>query len=652
MNNSRSAAGRALERVFREKEHLHIVDWADKHFWLPPSSSNNRDMVKWKTYAYQIFILHSFADLDTYQTVVKKPTQVGLSKCALIGIGYESAHRNRANGIWLPSSGDANQFSNVQIADMLEHVPEVRDQLKVDFDKKDKDNTTKRRSFRGAQSYCQGTQTLQNVSSVSVEHVFGDEVSKYVRLLKGGKDDKGKAPVDGLKGRLDSATDPCISLLSTCTEYGVCQITDEHDGCREKWELGYFCPECDVWHVFEWGSEKTEHGFKWTRKYFEDGTPDDLETAKTVYYQCPKCSHRHYYEDLEKLDEAGEWRSENLRFDNQKRKYYCLETGEEKNSPYSNGIQVRGWFNRRKPWWKGCLGFLEAVRDLSNGKPEKMTDWVQDYRGDAYRPPETADYVKHGWLMSRQYGDNEAGISNEIQMITKDWDVQGDRIEGLTLGWTIGDECWLIDRHVYWGDPQSSDVLKNIQRHTKKTYTKENGFEMPVFLSGVDAKYLPAVVNRYCAGEWKFKIIPHMGTKSIGKPIVQGRTTANKDYGTYLTSLCPDTGKDQIYQMYKTEAPGPGYVHIPDNEKFDEKFIKQMVAETKKVKNGILRWVCPDGVRNEGLDLMVGNLALMLLAQQRFGFRFLPKSEYKDAELDEDDNDLEALKQKLRQARG
>ena len=653
MNNSRSAASRALERVFREKEYLHIVDWADRYFWLPPGSSNNKEMKKWKTHGYQKLILHAFADLDTVVTVVKKPTQVGASKNVLIGIGYESTHRNRANGVWLPTRADANQFSNVQIADMLEHVPEVRSQLKVDFDKRDKDNTTRRRSFKGAQSYCQATQTLQDVSSIPVEHAFGDEVSKYPRALKGGKDDEGKAPVDGIRGRLDSAEDPCLSLISTCTEADVCQITHEFEKCREQMHRGYFCPSCDIWHAFEWGSEKSEHGFKWIRQHFEDGAQDDLRTAETVYYQCPNCDHKHYYEDIESLDENGEWRSENLRFDESEYKYYSLETGKEVPSPYSVGIQLRGWFNRRKPWWMGANAFLEAVRDISEGRPQKMVDWTQDYEANAYKPPESADYIKHGYLMARQDGTVfEAPCPADVQAITKFWDVQADRIECKTAGWSIGRECWLLNHQVYWGDPQSSNVLEQIQRHTELTYEKPNGFRMPVFLSGIDAKYLPDVVNSYCKGEYKFKIIPTMGSKSLGKPIIQGRTSANKDYGTFLTTLCPDTAKDMVYQMYKVETPGPGYIHIPDIDCFDEKYIKQMVAEVKKVKNGVYRWVCGEGIRNEGLDLMCGNLAMIMLAQQRFGFTFLPKSEYRDVHIDDTgEDDLTALKQQLKQAR-
>lgn len=629
-----AASHRAIKKVFAQKVHRHIVEWADKEFWLPPESSNNKQKIRWRTYGFQRLILHAMADLDTYKTVIKKPVQVGITKCALIILGYESAHRNRSNGIWLPSRGDANKFSNVELNAMLKHVQEVKDALVVDHDKKDKDNTTRRRAFQGAQSYCTGTQTLQDVSSIPIEHAIGDEVSKYPQVLKGGKDDKGKTPVDGIAGRLDSANDPCLSLLSSCTEAGSCQISKEFDSCREKFHRGYFCPECGMWQAFVWGGEKSYGGFKFDRINDEYGERDNLLTAATVRYKCENesegCEHEFFYEDLDDLDDFhGEWRSERLRFDEQEFKYYDLKTGEEAPPPYSVGIQVRGWHNRRKPWSKGCMEYLDAVYAVRSGDTGKMVDWVQDYVAEAYESEEKTQYIQHGYLMSRQESAPvlpDGMFSDEIQAVTKFWDVQGDRIECLTCGWAIGNECWLMDHDVYWGKPDDGNLLKHVQRHTKKVYETQSGRELPVLLTGIDAKYLPMVVNQACQGEWKFKIIPTMGSKSLGKPIVQGRTSASKDYGTFLTTLCPDTAKTQVYSMYGIEAPGPGHIHIPDLPCFNEAFIKQLVSEQRKVVNGVYRWVCPHGVRNEGLDMICGNLAMTIIAKQRYGFRFVDKA--------------------------
>jgi len=278
------------------------------------------------------------------------------------------------------------------------------------------------------------------------------------------------------------------------------------------------------------------------------------------------------------------------------------------------------------------LAFIEAAREAKEGNPGKMVDWTQDYEANAYKSPEASEYVQHGYLMSRQ---EEApleldGYCNDIQMVTKFWDVQGDRIECLTTGWGAGHECWLMEHDVYWGNPAKGRVLEKVQEHTEKTYEKQNGTVMPVFLSGVDSGYLPAIVNSYCTDDYKFKIIPTVGSTSLNKPIVQARTSASRGYGTFQTTLCPDTAKTQIYKMYKVETPGHGYIHIPDKECFDEKFIKQLVAETRKPKGGVFRWECPDHVRNEALDLLCGNLAISIIAQQRFAFSFVNKSEFRD----------------------
>jgi len=608
-----------VRQVFEEKELKHIVQWADDHFFLSASATNTKGQ-RWKTHGYQKFILHAFSDLDTRDTVCIKPIQVGLSQCAKIGIGYESAHRKRSNGIWLPRRSDADEFSNVQIQSMLEDVKEVADELKTDIDKKDKDNTSRRRAFYGAQSYCRATQTPQDVSSISIETGYADELSKMPRRLRATAKDEGTTPVNGIRGRMTAATWPKLNMLSSPLEFGNCQITEQFEDCREKFHRHYQCPECETWQVFEWGDAKSAHGFKWDRVADEYGDIDDFESAKTVYYQCSGCDHRFVYNDIVELDEnRGQWRSEKIGFDEVNYKYFDLESGEEVESPYSVGIQVRGWMSRTKSWFEGCYEFLQATRDVKEGDRSKLITWTEDYEGSAYRAPELNQYIKHGYLMSRRESWKTL-CPDEVQAVTKDWDVQEDRIECMTVGWGYKEESWILKHEVFWGNPATTDVLKHVRRGVDdESIVKPGGNIMPVFLTGIDAGYLTDLVHDVAKGKYKSKIIPHMGMGTIGKPIVTPRMSGSKKRRTMLSHICVDSAKDLIYNRYLIDVPGPGYVHIGDHESLTEELIKQMVAEKKTVVKNVLRWVCPDGIRNEGLDCFVGNLAMIKLAQQRYG---------------------------------
>ena len=653
MSNIAESLSTALVRVFKQRKFRHIVDWADTYFELPAESSNSSSDSRWRTFGYQRFVLHAFADLDTEVTAVCKPVQVGLTKCALIAMFYDVVHRFRTTGYWIPRRADRDEFVNGEVEPILQNCDEIGNELRVPVGKKDPLNTSSRKAFKGGRCYFRGTQKLQDVSSVPIASGYMDELSKMVRMIKDNKDDVGKSPVDGVRGRFAAAEAPKLNLLSTPTEAGNCQITEQFLACREKFFRFYQC-ECGHWQCFEWGDEKTRHGFKWVAVYNDRGDRDNLETAKTVYYQCANCDHQFKYKELQTLDdERGEWRTmdydedENswslgdIKFNEVLRRYESISTGEVLESPHSVGIQIRGWMSRRKKWKQIAFQYLEAVKDLKSGKPAKMADFDQDVKGEAHAAASSQDYVRHGYLMHKQEQEPDWGaeIPDWVQCITAWWDVQGDRIEGLVKGWGFGEESCLIEHVVKWGDADATDVLENVRDLTRKTYTKASGFQMPILMSGIDARHKTDAVNEICSGAWKDKIIPTYGNRNVFGTVIAGQTKTKKKRDNYGITVCTNAAKEIVYSRYKIEVPGPGYIHIPQKLCFPEAFIKQMCVERKGMKaNDPQRWEAPEGHSNEGTDLMAGNLAIVMLAQQKFRLRFLPPHEYTD--IIEDDSGM------------
>ena len=651
MNNIAESLSSALVRVFKQRKFRHIVDWADKFFELPAESSNSSTDSRWKTFGYQRFVLHAFADLDTEVTVVCKPVQVGLTKCALIAMFYDIVHRFRSTGYWIPRRADRDEFVNGEVEPILHNCDEIGNELRVPVGKKDPLNTTARKAFKGARAYFRGTQKLQDVSSIPIASGYMDELSKMVTMIKDNKDDVGKSPVDGVRGRFAAAEAPKLNLLSTPTEAGTCQITDQFLACRAKFFRFYQC-ECGCWQCFDWGDEKTKHGFKWEPVYDNRGDRDNLQTAKTVYYQCAECDHQFRYKELKTLDDdRGEWRTMDydqddetwslgdIRFNEKLYQYESLTTGEVLPSPHSVGIQIRGWMSRRKKWWQIAFQFLEAVKDLKEGKPAKLADFHQDVRGQAHKPAVNKDYVRHGYLMKKQEDEPDWGgeIPGWVQAITAWWDVQSDRIEGLVIGWGYGEESCLIEHVVKWGDADACNVLQNVRDLTVKKYKKPSGLMMPILLSGIDARHKTDSVNDICSGEWKDKIIPTYGNKAVSGTVIANQTKTKKKRDNYGVTVCTNAAKEIVYSRYKIEVPGPGYIHIPRKPCFDEAFVKQMCVEQKGKALDPQRWVCPDGRSNEATDMMAGNLAIVLLAQQKFRLRFLPPHEYQDQPLERTD---------------
>ncbi len=210
--------------------------------------------------------------------------------------------------------------------------------------------------------------------------------------------------------------------------------------------------------------------------------------------------------------------------------------------------------------------------------------------------------------------------------------MQEDRIDGLVAGWGYGEEMWLIDHVVRFGNAMRTDVLQNVREMFSETYRKTNGAVMTAFLGGIDAAPYFDEVRELCSGKWKTKLIPTKGDRAIGKPIIAGRSRSRRARGTYETMVCTNSAKDVIYARYRKELPGPGYIHIPQRDCFTEDFLKQMVSERKVEQGDQMRWrQINESLPNEGLDLVVGNLVICMVAQQRFGFKFVPPEDFDDA---------------------
>ena len=636
-----AALAELRRRVFERLVPLGMLLWAETHFYLSASASNTQG-VRFKARGYQRAFLYLMGDLDIRMVVLVKGVQQGASQCAKAFALYEPSHRKRSVIYYVPRNSDVLEFSNVQLKASLKDIPVVKQALLVDNpDRKDPDNTSVRKAFKDGQLHIKSAGVPENFTATNASTFVFDEADRAPRSIAMDATQEGVNPMDLAWGRVAGERFKKGVYLSTATEDGTSNIQYVGAQCETRLLRHHKCPKCDLYQELQWLDEKSEYGFKWSKVERVDGTRDNIKTAKTIHYICQnqECQYHWKFDEFKRIDSSyAEYRADNLRLDDRTFEWTDLEDNPAE-KPFSTYMQWRGWFSHETTWFDGCLMFLEAVDAMKTGDYSPMRRWIQEYKSEPWVAPESAEFIQHGYLMARQEGEHYgATIPDEAQAITKFWDVQADRIECLTCAWGFGEECWLVSHQVYWGDPATSGVLERVQEHTELTYTKNNGFKMPVLLSGVDAKYLPDVVNKYCKGDYKYKIIPTMGSTSLGKPIVQGRTSAAKDYGTFLTTVCPDTAKDLVYRRYKIETPASGYIHIPDISCFDEKFIKQMVAETKKIKNGVMRWVCPDGVRNEGLDLMVGNLAIVMLAQQRMGLTFVPKREYEDTAMIEDED--------------
>lgn len=212
-------------------------------------------------------------------------------------------------------------------------------------------------------------------------------------------------------------------------------------------------------------------------------------------------------------------------------------------------------------------------------------------------------------------------------LLTSGVDVQGDRLELLTLGFGRESNVWVVDHQRFFGetvDLGPDGPWAKLERWRETSYMHAEGSAMQPVSVAVDSGYLTHTVYWFCA-KWRRK--HYLATKGIsepGRPLLglprfvdinhRGQVVKN---GCQLWMIGADTAKEQIYRSLEIAEPGFGYVHFPIG--LSDEFYEQLTAEklVRRRMRGVERreWHLPPGSHNEVLDLF----ALCLAAGQYAG---------------------------------
>ena len=203
-------------------------------------------------------------------------------------------------------------------------------------------------------------------------------------------------------------------------------------------------------------------------------------------------------------------------------------------------------------------------------------------------------------------------------------DVQGDRLEAYLWAWGRGLERQLVERAIFYGDPavaehDAGSPWARLTEWRRTPVLHASGKPVTLLAVMVDSGgHHTHAVYAYARAHQHAHVHAVKGQSQAGKAIL-GKPTdqdvswrGNKiKHGVKLWPIGTDTAKAEIYGRLRTEAPGPGYVHLSRHlppEVFEQLTSERLV--TKYVKGRPrLEWVKPAGRRNEALDCAVYALA-------------------------------------------
>lgn len=596
----------AFLAALRPDREFTVSEWADEKRMLPSVSASEHG--RWRTartpYLREIMDCLSPSHPCTEVTFMKG-TQIGGSESGYNWIGSVVDLWPAPMMLVMPTTDTAGRISKQRIAPMISETPALRSKIS-EAKSRDSGNTLLMKEFPGGVLVITGANSGAGLRSMPVKYLFEDEVDAYPEDVDGEGD-----PCVVAEKRTDTYARRKIFRCSSPLERSTSRITRYYAASDQR-RYHVPCPHCRHEQVLRWDQMRYE-----TRKAWEVTRADDGEVIEVpagtegaverdtgelvdVYYECEACEQRIEEHHKTAMLAEGRWIAMNPGGGRQ--------PGFHLNALYS----PVGWFS----WWSAVRQYLAAQADVSGALMQTFTNTVL---GEAHDP--AGDQPDENELKAH-VGDYRLGgvVPRGALMLTWGIDVQHNRLEARLWGWGRGEESWLIAREVIFGSPFEDETWSALEELLAKAWPHAGGGKLKPVASAIDAGDGNTTHPvRVFARKWAHKhVIATKGQAVQGKPLLGRPTDQDVNHrgkvikgGVKLWPLGSDTAKSILYARYRIDAPGPGYVHLPQGLP-DEEF-SQMTAEkliTRFVKGFPRReWTKDKAARNEGLDCFALALA-------------------------------------------
>lgn len=573
----RSARGDIAAAAFAPRSILTLSEWADQKRHL---SADLGEPGPWRTdrVPYMRRIMDAVTDPRVREVTVIKPTRIGATQSIVLNaIGYYVDQEPSPIIVALPTIDDATKFSTQLLQPMFDDTPCLQGKLEAVKSKKRR-STMLQKAFPGGTLQIIGTKSPRAMRMVHGRIILMSEIDAY-EFSSGSEGE----PTRILPKRAGGYGNPKFVKEST-------PLLDETSRIKPSFESGsmeYFhvpCPHCGEFQRLVWGGRDVAYGVKWER-----GKPE------TAYYVCEPNGCVIDETLKHRMTSGGRWlathpeRTDHLSF--------------HLTSLVSNFDGAR-WSLLVKEW-------LET-----KGKPELLKVFVNTVLGETYR--ETGARVEANMLADR-YEPYAAQCPAGVAKLVRTVDTQSDRLETLVVGFGEGEELFPIEHEIIEGDPgipegSPGSPWNELAAQLTRTYRHESGAMLKPAVTGIDlgghhSKNVYAFARAHSVG----RVYAVQGSNlGPGVPLISKQKYSNTGR-TVFYSLGVFTAKEALMaRLAKIEAPGPGYIHIP--EWMDREHIDQLTSEelvTRIVGGRQQRLWKKTRDRNEFLDLTVYAFCLL-----------------------------------------
>jgi terminase, large subunit len=564
----------ARRRNLQPPPKLTLSQWAERYAMLSPETSAQTG--RFRAFPYQNGIMDAITDPAVKIITVQKSARVGYTKVLDNMAGY-FIHQDPAPMLFvLPRVEDAEDYSSTEIEPMLRDTPELA-AITGDLKAKDSKQKLLKRVFRnGASIGFVGANSPGGFRRITCRIVAFDEVDGYPPAAG----DEGDQIKLGIK-RSETFWNRKIILGSTPTVKGYSRVEKSFakSDQRRYWVP---CPHCDEYQVLEWGGREVPYGLKWDKDESGKGIPE------TAHYVCK--SHGCVIRDADKPEmiARGEWRA---------------------SRPFEGHAGFHIWAGyslfANASWPNLVAEWLEVKDD-----PLGRKTFINLTLGETYE--DAGDLALHESRLAARAEPAWKAVPNDVGVLTVGIDTQGYRIELELVGWGRNEESWSLDYHVIDGSFDEPETQALLEAYLRRTWKRADGRELKIEAACFDSggNHTQAVYAfskaRLSRRVWAIKgESARMGQRSPVWPTKKPNSRNKASFRPVVIGV--NAAKDVVRQRLHIQAPGPGYMHFPDDR--DIGYYAQLTSERSIAKetNGVRYrvWELPPGRANEALDCRV-----------------------------------------------
>lgn len=569
-----------------------VSQWADTNRMLSGKASSEPGPWRTSRTPYLRQIMDDLSARSAVQEVVVMfGAQLGKSESGNNWLGYIIDNEPGPVMCVQPTTDMAKRFSRQRIAPMLEETPVLRKKVR-DNRSRDDANTTTMKDFTGGVLVISGANSAAGLRSMPVRYLFLDEIDAYPLDVDGEGD-----PVALAEKRTSTFARRKVLKVSTPTTKDFSRIESAYLATNAN-QYHVPCPHCGEHQVLVWGASKN-YGLKW--RELDDGTPD----LASVHYVCEHCGSHIEEHSKPAMLAGGQWRP------TKEASRPGKQTGYHLNALYA----PLGWVS----WPELVSQWAEAAQAAKHGDVTKLKTFTNTVLGETWE--EQGDKVAHHELARRAEDYPLGSVPHGGLLLTMGVDVQGDRIEYRVWAWGRGQESWLVQREIIYGDPaieegQPGSVWTQLTERRRTPMLHASGSQLVLSACAIDTGgHHTQQVYRYVRAHAHSHVLAVKGSSRRGKAVLSKPSDVDVTWrgqkiprGVKLWPVGTDIAKGVIYGRMRQAQPGPGFVHLPKALATTDEF-EQLTAErlvTKYIKgHPRMEWVKPAGKRNEALDCAV-----------------------------------------------